>query len=183
MDDGTHACIAAATRYVDRVMLSVEGERRRWELEQHKSLRHMIEILDTCNMTIGITDRNCKGSKIRMLAYGGTSGLFGYTCEGISVCPNCGTVGGYTIPHLVEECAALHECRLECWQEVNKYLTREGIVHEPPSVATWHMYYRLTMGASVPNSMIELGLDADTHFARKPGTSAKGHIMRNHRIH
>lgn len=67
---------------------------------------------------------------------------------------------------------------MEVWDTAKAMLRAGDQVLTGPAPVTQRrqQWYRVTMGVSVPDSFIQLGLDAPSHFARPPGHRATRHL-------
>ena len=104
--------------------------------------------------------------------------LFDYRLRNVAECPWCRTPGGFTIPHLVRDCAQWEALRVATWERA-KAMLHEGdqdLTGGFPVTERRQEWYRVTMGVSVPDTFIKLGLDTPSHFARPLGHRATRHL-------
>lgn len=163
-------------------LLRLEQHRRRKDIAEHTSLHDMADILDTPNIAPFVfCDTRSKATTLRITARGGVLAWFGHVCRNLPVCPLCMSAGQFHVKHLVVECPALSACREAAWREAHRILVTCTVRTARFDPATDQQnWYRLTLGAAVPDSFARMGLMRETHFASESlSASLSTRVKRN----
>lgn len=176
-DDTT---IQVAGKHYRRVLLALEAERRSLEIGRcATSLADVRELLDTPNYAPFIVDRRSNVTDLRVKLRGGVRTLFGHQHRHINVCPWCDAGDGFSVPHLLRDCPHFEAERLQAWHGALQFGLRSSVLQDVNVAQHRQEWYLLMVGAAVPRTFCKIGLDADTHWARKEGTSTTGHLRRH----
>ena len=168
--------LAQPTRALCQRMLCHIDNLRRWlELKRLPSLTHTIELLDTPSLLPFVTERRTAANRIRVQALAGVLQLFGREWRRLEYCPLC-TEGAWSVPHLFRDCLQTETQRRQAWSEAFNVAKASGIMNMHSVPDNRERWYRLMMGASVPDYFVRLQLDAPTHFARGEGQPATRHL-------
>ena len=160
------------------VLATMERSRRRQLIRSYPSLRFVADLVDSPNLPPFVIAPRTPATSARVAAFGGEAVLFDYRLRNVAECPWCRTPGGFTIPHLVRDCAQWEALRVATWERA-KAMLHEGdqdLTGGFPVTERRQEWYRVTMGVSVPDTFIKLGLDTPSHFARPLGHRATRHL-------
>lgn len=150
-------------------MLRLEDRRRRWELQRCvASLGEVHDLLDTPDTPPFVWLPRGDTFHCLVALRGGVRTLFGHEYRHTEVCVWCGLQGGFTVPHLVRDCPHWETERRLTLLDIQNDLGKAGVKYtaDCDSPCNRQLWYRFLCGASVPNSFVNLHLDAATHFAR-----------------
>ena len=168
-----------------RVILAIENDRRQEALAALSSVAGVVDLLDSPNAMPFLAEPRSVGNQLRVRCMGDVRVLFGYEAgKDVSACPHvaCQKQGGFSVRHLVSECSVLSEVRARVWVAALRCLAEADVMgadlllmaeggasEQDKSNADGRLleaWYRLTMGASVEDSIVRLGLSRETHLAR-----------------
>lgn len=176
--------VARLQRHWKRVLLVVESQRRALEVQRcEASLADVQELLLTPSFAPFIVEKRSKACQLRVLLRGGVRTLFPVRFLHVAVCPWCECEGGFTVSHLLRDCEVLEAERMQCWQQALAFGVQSGVMAAGDVAEERHSWYLLMVGAAVPHAFCHLHLDAETHWARKDGTSATGHLRRRYDVY
>jgi Reverse transcriptase (RNA-dependent DNA polymerase) len=158
---------AALEQYKAACMLD-ECARQRAEIDKLSSLSEVRELLIGPNTPPFTVEPRSHANTWRVLCRGGVRVAFGHSLMHYPKCPWCGLVNKFTVPHLVRDCEAWAIARHLVYSEALLFGLESGVMlnHDVRSPGVQQYWYLLTVGAAVPNAFCNLGLEADTHFAR-----------------
>ena len=170
------------------VFTASESEKRRDALMECRSLHDTMDLLDSANVAPFLTVSRTVSTALRIKIWGGTRVLFSTDAlRAVNDChgPCCGMAGGFRVSHLFQDCMSFIESRVETMVAIHKRMGELGV-----QIAGWdgcvleegasnermrYLWYRLLMGASVPDEFVELNLERETQFAksRKGGNTRR----------
>ena len=173
--------VSTAKRYYKQVLLAVEATRQCLELDcVAASVGEVRDLVTGQSFHPFIAAPRCPAVQWMVLLRGGVRVAFGYQYFHTAVCPMCSTPGLFTVRHLVQDCGHFASARETAWAQARTIAVDRGIMTPgQPLHANTYLWYRLTVGASVPSSFLALDLDAPTHWARPTGSRATRHVRRN----
>jgi hypothetical protein len=173
--DNTFDLVPPTLVLAQRMLYHMENARRHLELRRLPSLADTAELLDTPSLLPCVTERRTAANRIRVQALGGVLQLFGREWRRLEYCPLC-TEGPWSVPHLFRDCMQTETQRRQAWSEAFNVAKASGIMEMHSVTDNRQLWYKLMMGASVPDDFVRLQLDAPTHFARGEEQPATRHL-------
>lgn len=161
------------------LLLQQEAKRRTASLDAKPELAEVADLLNNPSFAPFISAPRGRHCDQRLQLWGGIQCYFRYQYQHVTACPHCQSPANFTVPHLIRDCPAFEQERLEAWARCYAVAQDADIIPDPfrPAHDAQH-WYRLTLGASVPHTFLKLHLDAPTHFARPIQASATAHVKK-----
>jgi hypothetical protein len=171
---------AMITQYKKVCMLD-ECARQKTEIGRLSSLSEVRDLVAGLNAPPFTLEPRSNANTWRILCRGGVRVAFGHQTMHFPKCPWCGLAACFTIPHLVRDCHAWSTARDLVYREALSFGQEAGVMsaHNMGDTVNQQNWYLLTMGATVPNSFCNIGLEVDTHLARNKQNRAMASLRKD----